>query len=174
MSGDLLYQLSDELLDACAVILAADAPSRRFVSPGPPALDCCAQLTVHPGQMTKASSLDLGPLVQYTAVTGVSENTWPLVVTLTRCTANPDASGNPPSAAALDAVALLVLTDGWQLWNGVQQLIRDGNLFDTLGCKSTGIGPLTPLGEQGGCVGWTLSVPVVVPGEPPTPGLGGS
>lgn len=161
--SDLLYLLAADLLDAATTSLT-DPPDRRFVSPGLPALDCCPQLTVHPGPLAKASALAGGPLVPYEQVTGISENLWSLVITITRCTANPTGA-QPPPAALLAAIAAETLTDVWDIWNGIQDQIRSGILFHDLGCKATSIGPAVPLDEQGGCVGWTLSVGAIVPGE---------
>lgn len=155
-----LYELASELLDAAAGVLS-DPPARRFVSASTPAADCCPQLTVHAGQLTKTPPLAVGPLTTYESVQLPRMNGWQLIITIFRCSPYWQMqSDQPPSPAALAATASATLTDVWELWQGIQGLVRTGTLFAELGCKAVGIGPATPLADDGGCVGWELILDV--------------
>ena len=118
MASDTLYQLAVELLDATADCLT-DPPARQFVSPALPAFDCCPQLTVHGGDLTKTATGSSGPLTDYEAVSTPRPNSWVLIITVIRCSAYVSETKGVPSPAVFNAIGKMTLTDLWQIWNGL-------------------------------------------------------
>lgn len=132
------------------------APDRAFIAPGPPAIDCCDQLTVHVTQLSNAPVGD-GGLTAGRRLAG-SVNWVYLAVTIMRCVPMSDSAGTPPSAEDLDAAAEQLDADAWALWNHIPNLWRAGLLF-TL-CGEVFWDAMRPLGPSGGCGGWVLGLHV--------------
>jgi len=160
-----LHAIAQDLLDACVGALDTiptfdpdldGTPDRTLISPGLPAFDCCDQLAVHASVVTDAPLSPGGLSAGIKHRTGGKINHVALVVHATRCVPVPDASGNPPTAAALTAVAAQVNADGWALWNHVYNLIRDGQLFAL--CDEVFWDGLRAINPSGGCGGWTLNL----------------
>ncbi len=160
--GD-LNTIADLVLQSCAEALdtvhADDAsllgaPSRQFVSPGAPVLDCCDQLTVHvqlinSGQ-TSPGGLAGGKSHRYGLLNHVT-----MLVTSTRCIPDGfDLMGNysAPDPAELDAAAEQLNADAWALWNHLYNLQSSGLLRSL--CDEVFLDGVNALVPSGGCAGW--------------------
>lgn len=130
------------------------APERQLVTPGLPVDDCCEQVAVHVGPVTKL------------AIGNQPKRAWRSQVTFTistgRCIPGPDDDGEGPSVAALEESARQINADGWALWNAVNNAIADRLVFAE--CDPVNVGPLTDRNPSGGCGGWTLQIDAVVDG----------
>lgn len=166
-----LYDLAAELLTQSAAILAttpAGAPSVRYVSLGPPAYDCCDQLTVDVG------TIAYGPfnsdVVAGDAFARLDQNVVnlvPLNVTHLRCASAVPQGGTKitlPQAAKMTVDSQMVYTDGWVLWNGLRGAMRAGTLFAPGACRISALGGATPISPQGGCLGYGVTLIVELDG----------
>lgn len=164
---DDLYDIETTLLTIAQEALAltdAGAPSRAFVSPGPPAFDCCEQVTVH--------ALTLGELPTFAGGAILDEgfrgHTRPavigptLVLTALRCVPVPDAKGNPPAVEALEASGRATVQDAWAIWNTVTAARAAGEFGEL--CKAVFRDGGVPITGQGGCGGWQFSYRVEMNG----------
>jgi len=165
-----LYDAAESLLAAAATAIAAGgnvAPAVQYVSAGPPAIDCCDQLTVHVQLHVQVAMREAGSQAIPQSRPAVQMATF--VVTAMRC--YPIVEGGVqlrvPDGQKLDAAARVVYLDGWALWNGVRTLIRTDRLFPGRWCRSVDTGPMTPMPTQGGCAGWQLPVLAEVDGYSP-------
>ena len=160
-----LYDAANELLVACQTVLAttaAGSPDRAYVSPGVPAFEC-DQLTVHAPLLGEEFTSPLNPA----AASGHRDryqrvNLATLVVTLVRCAPTSQDGGKAAETPDLDALAVTLLTDGWALWNGIMQLIREGVLFSA--CREKHFDSAAALPLQGNVGGWTLTFRIHIPG----------
>ena len=161
-----LHDLATELLVAAVEALdtvptyapaLGGAPERNFVAPGPPALDCCDQLTVHVGPISEGATAPGQQKASYSWINRVA-----LVLTFTRCVPVQDANGNPPSASLQEDAAEQINADKWAMWNHLHNLIVQGELFDR--CCDVVWGNLLPLIPSGGCGGSTLTITVCFDG----------
>lgn len=160
-----LHATCSELLTAAAEALdtlpSSDpglegAPDRAFVSPGPPALDCCDQLTVHALQIGEATTSPAGLAAGRRNVQG-RINHVTFFVTITRCIQGlQDAGVNAVAEADLEATSAQTDADAWALWNHLWNMWRSGDLF-TL-CGEVFFEGMRVLPSSGGCVGWTMSI----------------
>lgn len=167
-----LYGLETELLDASIEALdtipdydvtLGGAPDRAFVSPGPPALDCCDQLTVHVSRISEGATAPGQPKASFSWINRVT-----LVVTFTRCLPVQDANGNAPSVPLQQAAAEQMSADQWAIWNHLHNLIADGLLFDR--CCDVIWGTLESLVPSGGCGGSVMGITVCFDGYEEIPG----
>lgn len=167
-----LHDLATELLNASTEALdtiptydpvLGGAPDRRFVAPGPVALDCCEQLAVHVAPITEGASAPELPAASFARTNRVQ-----LTVTISRCVPVPDGNGNPPPALAQEEAAQQINADKWALWNHLYNMIRDGDLFSR--CCDVIWGALTPLQPNGGCGGSRLAITVCFDGYEEVPG----
>lgn len=157
-----LYEHAAELLALAEDCLAGSlggVPDRSYVAVSLPALDCCPQLTVHPAGLAIDAALPTAPATIGAANLRLcTVYLATLVITIVRCTPQPDGiTGQPPSPAELDAVAEVIAQDGWLLWNCVANAIANGGLFGA-GCLGIYLDSAIPLVESGGCAGWTLQI----------------
>lgn len=143
----------------------AGAPDRRFVSPGQPVLDCCAdgQLTVNAILINDANTTPGGLAAGKRYVDG-RINHVTFLVTIARCIPVADAQGNPPAVADLEAAASQTNADAWALWNHLF------NVSDTLVslCGEVFFDGMRPLAPSN-CAGWTAIVRVRLDGYEETP-----
>jgi hypothetical protein len=164
-----LYDLCDEYLTAC-VAAVATAPGgeidRFFVSPGPPAWDCCPQLTVHAGGPAEGDTAPLNPPLQpgHRAEVGIV-NLVAMTATVIRCVPTFDEqTGRFPDAASIDAAAQATLGDCWAIWNHLLTLKRAGGIFAGLDGdareREMFLDPAVALNTSGGCAGWQLQIRV--------------
>lgn len=167
-----LHELSTQFLDACIDALdtiptydssLGGAPARAFVAPGPPAFDCCDQLTVHVASLTEGDSAPEFPKASIARINYVQ-----LAAISARCVPMLDQNGNPPPMSEMEASAEQINADKWALWNHIYNLIRDGRLFSL--CCDVIWGPLSALQPQGGCGGSRLLITVCFDGYEEVPG----
>lgn len=169
--GD-LFDLCAEYLAACeaAVAVTPGGPiTRAYVSPGPPAFDCCPQLTVHAGGVTEAATQPLSPALLpglREALTGAV----PLIqltATVLRCVPVVGQAGSTglPSASSIQAAAVETCADVWAIWHELRKGYKDGTLFVGNACKrELFFDPAPPINTSGGCAGWQIPIRVSLEG----------
>lgn len=143
----------DAVLDAAAELLE-DAPDRRYIAHGQPAVDC-EQLVVHCAGLRTVvldQSSDLpAPRTQPRGRVAT------LVVTLSR----PVCAGLEPSAEQLDDDGGRLAVDGWTLFAGLVQWLHDGGFATPL--QSAANVTLAEAPEpSGGFAGWTVTLDVAL------------
>lgn len=167
MAATDLYDMCAEYLDACNEALV-DTPGgaidRAFVSPGPPAWDCCPQLTVHAGGPAVGDTMPLQPPLQPGERLEVGIVTLvAMTATILRCTPTVEEGGDLPSAHGLDVSAAETLADVWAIWNHIATLKRAGTLWAPK-TREVFFDPAVSLNSAGGCAGWQLQIRVFLPG----------
>lgn len=160
-----LFDLEETFLAACEAALDTipdsapeygGSPARSFISAGPPAHDCCDQLTVHSGPIVDGRTKGPVPSAPMAKINHVV-----LVATVLRCVPVWDGQ-QPPTPGDQQAAAEQIEYDKWALWNHLFNRWRDGLLFSRCGdVVWVGIQPITP---SGGCGGLTLTVRVSLDG----------
>lgn len=173
MGATSLYDLCEEYLDACEAAVAlgpGGAIPRAFVAPGPPAWDCCPQLTVHAGGPAEGDTAPLSPPLQtgHRPEVGIV-NLIGMTATVIRCVPTlQEGSTALPSPASIDAAAQQTLSDIWTIWNHLLTLKRDGLIFaGTDGDphqREMFLDPAVALNSAGGCAGWQLPIRVQLGG----------
>jgi hypothetical protein len=160
-----LYEQAASLLAACDALLGARAPATAFVSPSLPVFDCCPMLAVYVPALGEAlTSPTSGALVGGHRRTFGRVNLTTLVVTIVRCDQEkPD--NMLPDVAAKQATAAEVMQDVWTLWNGLYRLVDDGVLFE--GCGERYLDGARLINSSGGCVGYTITLRISLPGYDP-------
>lgn len=168
-----LHALASTFLTACIEALdtipdfdptLAGSPTRAFVSPGPAALDCCDQLTVHVGSLTEGASAVAPPKASFARINRVQ-----LIATIARCVPVPNEMMIPPTPEEQEVSAEQINADKWALWNDLYTHIRNGSLFDN--CCDVIWGSLSALSPSGGCGGSQLTITVCFEGYEDTSGL---
>lgn len=167
-----LFDFAAEWLTTCADAVATTvggAIDRSYVSPGPPAWDCCPQLTVHVGGPSEGDTAPLAPPLQpghRTRQVGIVPLV-PLTATVIRCV--PITDGNtPPTAAVLEAAAQEVDEDVWAIWAMTRQRFEEGTLFPSpSGSRELIFQPALVSAPEGGCAGWQIPVQVAIGGYRP-------
>lgn len=145
------------------------APERSFISSGAPAIECCpggGQLTVHVDSLSDvplAAGLDMGKLK------AGKKNQVTFVITIARCI---DSLSKQSRLRALDmdaqtATAQQTDADVWALWIYLYNLWRSGDLFSL--CGEVFFEGARPLGQQGGCSGWSIVIRATLNGYENTP-----
>lgn len=165
---DDLQAAAQEYLDACVAALdeltTAGAPAYRFVSHGPPALDCPPMLTVHVGNAAVAgTALSSGALSpgHRIALTGVVEQIQ-LTATIIRCVPASE-EGEALPASVLTAVAVETNRDAWAIVNWLINRKRDGSLFAP-DYRELAIGNAVARTVEGLCAGWLIPITVGLDG----------
>lgn len=131
----------------CLATTAAGIPERSFITPAPAAWDCCPFLTILVSRLGEETTSPfsppaaLGHRVQFGRINLVT-----FVVTVVRCA--PDSI----DADEIEIVAAQVQEDGWSLWCGFYDAIRDGRFRDQCSVVHFDFG--RAINQQGGCVGW--------------------
>jgi hypothetical protein len=157
-----LHSLAVDFLDACVAALdtisdinpaLGGSPLRAFVAPGPPAIDCCDQLTVHVAQIDEGSSAPPVPRASTARINLVT-----FVATITRCVPTIDDNGIPPTSDSQQEAAEQINADQWALWNHLYNRIHAGLLFDR--CCDIVWGSLRSLTPSGACGGSSLTITV--------------
>jgi len=135
----------------------AGAPSRAFVSPGEPALDCCGQLTVWIQQIANADLLaGNGALSRAKAINRGTQPEAVVFVQATRCVdLRSEGSSGLPAVANLAEAATVINRDVWALRCHLMSELRHGELAQV--CSGAEFLSANAILPQGGCVGWTLS-----------------
>lgn len=168
-----LFQACVEYRDAvqAAVATAPGGPiARAYVSPGPPAWDCCqpGQICVWTLGPEQAASSPSSPVLapgQRDEI-GVALNVVTLVAQVIRCVPTLGKGGQIPSVASLETAAEVVIGDVWAVWNHVKTLWRAGTLFPRSGARARSLffEPTVPNDPAGGCGGFDITVRVTLDG----------
>lgn len=167
-----LYDLAAELLAVASGILAATpsgVPAAKYVSQGPPAIDCPNQLTVHAGIVAYAQDLSRG------GADGIIDPRFPVVpmvpltITAMRCASKQalpsgGAQLKLPQITAIQADAKVCYIDAWSLFNGLRRAQREGTLFAGYPCRKFDIGGCIPLAPEGGALGNMVTLEVQLDG----------
>ena len=161
-----LSDYSDAVLEVAIDALnttTAGAPDRAYVSPAPPAFDCCPALMVHVASLTEEATSPGTPggsarRGDFGSIILAGYQIWAI-----RCA--PVMDGDLlPAPSEIAASALEVQEDGWALWNGLRHAVKNGDIFER--CTGVHFDGGVPIPEQGGCVGWTFRIRAMIPGIP--------
>jgi hypothetical protein len=156
-----LLALSEAALDTLIVSGLEGAPARSFVSPGRPPMDCCDQLTVNIEALQDGDTSPGGIAAGRTRREAKLNNVRALV-TITRCVQGLVEMPDLPDPADLQATAAQTDADAWALWNELYDDWRSGLLLTI--CTEVFFEGMRAIAQQGGCVGWELSLRVVLDG----------
>lgn len=165
MAASDLYTQAASLLEACEDLLGARAPAVSFVSPGPPVFDCCPMLSVHVSGINEGGTPPPGALGAGHRYTSARVNQVGLVVSIVRCDQESSA-GVFPDVAKKEETAAEVYEDIWTLWNGLNRMSANGELFQ--GCGERFFDGARPITPSGGCVGFLFLIRLTLPGFDPT------
>jgi hypothetical protein len=145
----------------------AGTPAITYMEAGPlPAFDCCPALIVYASLLGEeltsptAPSASIGQRARFGRINLVTLN-----VVVLRCAAEIGPNGIPDTAAK-NAVAATVQEDGWALWNGLYTAIREERFKDL--CSYVHFDTAQAIPEQGGCVGWYMTIRASLDGFPLT------
>jgi hypothetical protein len=168
-AGDLQI-LAESYLAACVEALDSipdfslglgGSPGRSFVTHGNPVMDCCDQLVVSINTVSESLTGQVPGATSKSFKTGWT-NLVTLIATISRCIPVPDAHGNPPPVAEMQAAAAQLNADNWALWNHVHHLVAAGMLFES--CGEVFFDGIRALQPSGGCAGWVMQVRVSLNG----------
>lgn len=154
-----------ELLAASVVALEVSrtgiaVPSRQYVSHGRPAVDFCDTgiLVVYgdaPSIQLSRPRQDIAEQAGQFLLMAVAE----MFVEVWRCVPNLDATGTPPTAAALTTSATQLAVDAHALWTGLVRAQTGGTLFPAgMPNVRAEFGDLMPIGPQGNMAGWRMKI----------------
>lgn len=164
-----LHDLAVEWLNVCEDAVATTsggAIERAFVAPGPPAWDCCPQLTVHVGGPSEGDTAPLSPPLQpghrtrqVAAVPLIA-----LTATVIRCVP----SDELPPEVDLEAAAQAMNEDVWAIWAHTRSRVADGSLFSSpSGSREVNFESALVQAPAGGCAGWSIPIRVAIGGYVP-------
>lgn len=167
-----LFDLCKEYLAACeAAVSGAPGGSidRAYVCSGPPAWDCCPQLTVHAGGPAEGDTAPLGPPLQAGHRPGLGiVNLVAMTATVLRCVPTVTSEGDWPDPAKMEATAQQTDGDCWAIWNYLLTHKRNGTLFAGADGdpdqREMFLDPAVALTSAGGCAGWELPIRVQLGG----------
>jgi hypothetical protein len=153
MAEDLLSIIEEGFQDA-----SIDLPERRYVNDGlNVAADCCEELVV---QFSRIFAGQPGA----EQVTGIrlpiASWTVEFFIWLFRSTVISDDDGTAPTMEALTDSAEILLKDAWMILNSLIDAAADKTLFQ--GCDNVSIGPVVPVGPDGGIMGSQCKVSIQV------------
>jgi hypothetical protein len=162
-----LYLLAEEVLavaETCLATTTAGVPDLSYIAPAAPAFDCCPALIVSVAALTEeatspqSAAMDTGRRASYGRV-----NLANLVVTALRCAPEMQPGGGVV-IAEIEGVTREVLEDGWALWCGFYNAIKNGTFEGT--CNDVHFDAGRAILEQGGCVGWSFLFRAQIDGIP--------
>lgn len=130
---------------------------RRCIVPGEIAWDdCqCGQLVIAEDRRWPSRDFPLDE-IDHTAECGAPWLVVSYTISLARCSPGPDSNGNPPSCAALQAVALQLNRDMGILRHAIECCLSVQ--YDANNLAAWELGAQEIVGPQGGCVATTLNV----------------
>lgn len=147
---DRLYGIARQVLDIAHGAIT-DPPERHYVSDGPLVAWDCEQVVVtaetmtgHAGDVSVEDQSPIGCLVMRAALLGV----W-----VVRCAPTMDDDGDPPSAAAIDTNAAVMLQDPLMVANALVAAYRAGTLSH---CHGISLQGWQGIGPEGGLTGGVL------------------
>jgi len=160
--GD-LHALAEEYLAACVEALntipdlagLGGAPLRSYVTHGRPVNDCCDQIVVSVEPVRESATGHVTGATSKSIKTGWT-NLVTLAAMISRCIPVPDAHGNPPPVADMQASAAQLNADNWALWNHVHNMAAAGLIFSQ--CGELYFDGIVPMQPNGGCAGYILTV----------------
>lgn len=130
-----LFDFADYVLDLVVAHYAAEGvalPTRQYVAPGQPALDC-EQITVHVERdFTQEGDVVVEVQQAIRGHVGHQLLAAVFVISIWRCTPTFDDAGNPPTAAALQLSGGEVLQDAIMMSNAILDADNNGLLGDNL------------------------------------------
>lgn len=146
------------LAGEAGVPVGYDCPCFRYVSAGEPAIDCCSvecdgadgMLTVHVDDIFPSDDFPVRALLfePCKAATWVAS----IVVTAARCAPSMDEQGNPATAEALSANALLMAVDQYAILTALGCcVVADVEGISHKRKRRVRIGISTPQVSEGGC-----------------------
>ena len=152
------YELSQAFLQVCEDSLATTAggiPDLSYVYPVRPPMDCAA-LIVFMDTIAEETTSPLSPPVATGRRTVYGRiNLIYLTVWVLRCAPRVNDNGSI-DLSEIAAVTQVVQQDGWAIWNGVYDAIRDGRFKDE--CSDVHFQSARAIREQGGCMGWEFTI----------------
>lgn len=152
----LLDQAQQCLIDAGRAV-----PEHVYVTHNAPAWDCCDLLAVH---IDRAKPTDKFPRpAHYHPIQGRVRWAIDVVVTILRCVPTFDGT-SLPSFDSLDKSGEDLADDAWAIYHGFGCKGARGTLLTNCTCDLVALGPLRPVGPQGGCGGYNFTVSVEPPG----------
>lgn len=170
MAATDLFDLCAEYLAACQAALAGTpggAIERAYVSPGSPVIDCPAQLTVHAGGSSEASTAPLSPPLSPGHRGRVQGAVYlaRMTATVARCVPVFTEDGEAPAAVDLEAAANMTSADVWAIWNHIRTECMAGALFASpSGMREVLLDDAIPLDPSGGVAGWLIPIRVQLDG----------
>lgn len=166
---DTLGETLQALLAVAAAALADTSrgtPDLQYLSPGLPIQDFgCDHLIGFAGNLAEETTTPIAPLPAVgRRYARYRINLPTLSIELARCF-----SVEPPVTEAqlpeMTADGLAHCQDGWALWNGVTQALRDGGLLEGR-CDDVHLDALRPLDPARGLFGWTFTIRPSLDGIP--------
>lgn len=160
--------LCQEYLDACIAALAVTtdgAPTRAFVSPGPPSWDCCPQLSVHAGGPVIADTAPLTPSLAtaHRVADGLQLNMVLMTATVLRCAPDLDEQAEFPDPSEITAVAAQTNQDVWAIWNYLSDAKKALAIWPPKE-REFSFDPAIAQAQEGGCCGWEIPIRVQLSG----------
>lgn len=188
MAPSQLFDLCQTVLEYAALSLDSipvdepdllGAPTRQFVAPGLPEIECCkpgngiaiqGQLSVHNQSLQEEPTNPLSPSLAITQRPGKTGrvNSGSIVVIIARCSPVGDIR-RPPTPDAWNAAARQTNADAWAIWNGLWRAQSDEDAFAAF-CDGVYFDPAQNLAPQGGCVGTVFVLRPIMQGYNPLPG----
>lgn len=168
MAATSLFDLAAEwltVLEAAVATTPGGAIARAFVSAGPPAFDCCPQLTVHSVGGAEGPTSPAGAIVEGQRPRLPTLHLVGLEATVVRCVDVLGEDGTLPTALSLETTANQTMSDLWAILNFTRRRIQDGTLFASAsGKREVYIDPQAVVNTSGGCAGWIVPIRVTLGG----------
>lgn len=168
MAADDLVNHALAYLDAVVQALnatPAGAPSKQFISPGVPALDCDQVVVYSPGPIVAPTGVYSGALGADHRFAVAQVTYVRFTAMIVRCAPTQSNRGTPPSAAAQIEAAKVTMTDVWAVWNHINTLVRSSIIFSAdQHCREFAFEPAVSLSIEGGLCGWLIPLHVQVDG----------
>lgn len=161
------YELSQSFLNVCETALATTAggiPNPSYIYPVAPPVDCCPALIVWMSGLGEETTSPFSPpaatghRASYGRLNLVGLTVWAL-----RCAPRVNADGSI-DLAEIAEISQIVQQDGWALWCGIYDAIRDERFRDL--CTAVHFDRARPVREAGGCLGWEMSIRAELGGIP--------
>ncbi len=172
MAATDVYDAANAILGEC--VIALNWTERNYVSNGPPAFECCPQLTVHStGFNRELAGAPIGLGVTASPRIAAAErtrrgamNAHSFAITLLECVPVAKMGKTTiqwPDPVDIDLASQKLMSEAWEVWNYLKSRLLDGTLFGDA-CRPVDLGPALPLTDQGGCGGWVIQIMVEIGG----------
>ena len=154
-----IMDVCEDLRDAVVTYHGGTLPDRQFVSAGAPAWDCELLAVWCETTIGVEGSPELEGLSAASAGAAHTMRAGTFVVTLTRCAAQMDDSGKPPTEAEEETAATELYGDAQRTLNALIEAERAGDLPS---CHGIAFSSWTVIGPDGGYVAGELRVQVAL------------